>query len=174
MRNTLMAIIAVFFIVTGCSSTPRTSKPVDLDAAIRGASSYLNEKIPKGSLVVILNIQSDSSALSEYIIDELVANAVNGKVLKVVDRQQLDLIRAEQKFQWSGEVNDKTALEIGKFFGAQTIVSGKVAQMGKSYRMTIRALEVQTAQVQGLYNRNIRAKKTIMELMKSGGGARRH
>ena len=44
-------------------------------------------------MIVILNMQSDSAALSDYIIDELIANAVNDKIFKVVDRQQLDLIR---------------------------------------------------------------------------------
>jgi len=89
----------------------------------------------------------------------------------VVDRQQLDLIRKEQNFQWSGEVDDKHALEIGKFFGAQTIVSGKVSQIAERYRFTIRALNVQTAQVQGQNNFNIAAGKTITALMNSKGSA---
>jgi len=138
--------------------------------AIRDASDYLNDNIPEGSMIVILNIQSDSAVLSEYIIDELIANAVHDKIFKVVDRQQLDLIRTEQNFQLSGEVDDNLALSIGKFFGAQTIVSGRVRQMDDRFRLTIRALEVQTAQVQGQYNRNIAAGKTIIALIKGGSG----
>jgi hypothetical protein len=53
----------------------------------------------RGSMIVILNVQSDSAALSEYVIDELIANAV--------DRQQLDLIRAEQNFQLRRINNDE-------------------------------------------------------------------
>jgi outer membrane lipoprotein-sorting protein len=124
-------------------------------------------------MIVILNVQSDSAALSDYIIDELIGNAVNDRIFKVVDRQQLDLIRTEQNFQLSGEVDDNLALSIGKFFGAQTIVSGKVSQVGDRYRMTIRALEVQTAQIQGQYNRNIAAGTTITALMASGGSSSR-
>jgi hypothetical protein len=120
-------------------------------------------------MIVILNIQSDSTALSDYIIDELISNAVNDRIFRVVDRQQLDLIRSEQNFQLSGEVDDNMALSIGRFFGAQTIVSGRVTQVADRYRMTIRALDVQTAQVQGQYNRNIPAGPTITALMRSGG-----
>jgi len=127
----------------------------ELNIAIREASNYLNKNIPKGSKIVILNVQSNSSELSDYIIDELIANAVNDKVFTVVDRQQLDAISAEQQFQMSGAVSDNEALEIGKFFGAQTIVSGAVSMIGAVYRIRIRALEVQTAQVQGQFNRNI-------------------
>jgi len=181
MKLVLVMVIFLTIIIGGCGTSssasansgnsPSVSVSDELDLAIRDASDYLNDNIPKGSMIVILNIQSDSASLSDYVIDELIANAVNDKIFKVVDRRQLDLIRAEQNFQLSGEVDDKLAVSIGKVFGAQTIVSGKVVQVGERYRMTIRALEVQTAQVQGQYNRNIVAGKTITALMKSGSSA---
>ena len=120
-------IFLAFFIFYACASTP--AAPDDLDIAIRDTSDYLNDNIPKGNKIVILNIQSDHAALSEYIIDELIANAVNDKVFSVVDRAQLDQIRMELNFQLSGEVSDQSALEIGKFFGAQTIVSGAISEL---------------------------------------------
>jgi len=144
------------------------SRRVDaLDAAIRETSNYLNGAIPKQSKIVILNIQSDFPALSEYVIDELIANAVNDKTFSVVDRHQLDSIRAEQNFQLSGEVADNQALEIGKFFGAQTIVSGAISKLGNGYRIRVRALEVQTALVQGQFNRNINSSPLITTLVSS-------
>jgi len=148
----------------------KTSAIDELDVAIRDASDYLNENIPKGNKIVILNVQSNSSDLSDYIIDELIANAVNDKVFTVVDRQQLDAIRDEQQFQMSGAVDDKDAQAIGKFLGAKTIVSGAVSRLGATgYRIRIRALEVQTAQVQGQYNRNITESAIVNSLMESGG-----
>jgi TolB-like protein len=171
MKNMLIAVFAFLVVLTGCVSSPQSSGPDELDLAIRDASDYLNDNIPEGSMLVILNMQSDSEALSDYIIDELIANAVNDRIFKVVDRQQLDLIRTEQDFQLSGQVDDNLALSIGKFFGAQTIVSGRISQVGDRIRMTIRALEVQTAQVQGQYNRNIAAGKTITDLLRSSGSS---
>ena len=103
-------IIFLIIIIGGYGSKPAVSAPDELDLAIRDASDYLNDNIPQGSMIVILNIQSDSASLSDYIIDELIVNAVNDKIFKVVDRQQLDLIRVEQNFQLSGEVDDKLAL----------------------------------------------------------------
>ena len=148
----------------------KTSATDELDVAIRDASDYLNEKIPKGNKIVILNVQSASTDLSDYIIDELIANAVNDGIFTVVDRQQLDAIREEQQFQMSGAVDDKDAQAIGKFFGAQTVVSGAVNKLGVAgYRIRIRALEVQTAQVQGQYNRNIASSTVINSLMENGG-----
>jgi len=141
----------------------------ELDIAIRDASDYLNDNIPKESKIVILNIESNSANLSEYIIDELIANAVNDKNFSVVDRRQLEAIQSEQKFQMSGAVDDKDALAIGKFFGAQTIISGTMREIGARYRLTIRALSVQTAQVQGQYNRNMPISAILTDLANSGG-----
>jgi hypothetical protein len=164
----ILSIVSLILLF-GCAT--KAAVPDDLDIAIRDASDYLNNNIPPKSKIVILNIQSDYAALSEYIIDELIANAVNDKIFTVVDRAQLEQLRMELKFQVSGEVDDKSALEIGKFFGAQTIVSGAISEFGDRYRMRIRALNVQTSQVQGQYNRNIAAGKNIAALMKGGKSA---
>jgi len=169
MKKTIIALIVMMMCIAGCGSSPKASGSDDLDATIREASDYLNGNLPAKSKIVILNVQSDSAALSNYIIDELIANAVNDRNFEVVDRQQLDLIRAEQNFQYSGEVDDNDALSIGKFFGAQVIVSGRVSQVGDRYRFTIRALEVQTARVQGQNNWNMNAGATITALLKGGG-----
>ena len=171
MKTKLTLMFAIALILTGCGSKPAVSSLDELDVAIRDASDYLNDNIPSGSKIVILNIQSSSSDLSDYIIDELLANAVTDKIFSVVDRQQLDAIRAEQDFQSSGEVDDNSAMAIGKFFGAQTIISGAVNRLGTGYRIRIRALEVQTAQVQGQYNRNIASSPMIAALMESGGSS---
>jgi len=171
MKKSLFLFIAVLTILfTACATAAVSQAPDELDIAIRDASDYLNDNIPRSSKIVILNIQSDSNALSEYIIEELIANAVNDKIFTVVDRAQLELIRAEQNFQLSGEVDDRQALEVGRFFGAQYIVSGAFSELGERYRMRIRALNVQTAQVQGQYNRNIQSGATITALMRSRSG----
>jgi len=168
MKN-LFRLTSIFFALIALSAcaTTTAAAPDDLDMAIRDASDYLNDNIPQGSKIVILNIQSDSNTLSEYIIEELTSNAVNDRIFTVVDRAQLDLIREEQNFQYSGEVDDNDALEIGRFFGAQYIISGAVSELADRYRMRIRALNVQTAQVQGQYNRNISAGRTITALMRN-------
>ena len=143
--------------------------PDELDETIREASDYINNYVPAGNFIVILNIQSGSAALSDYIIDELIANAVNDKNFSVVDRQRLDEIRKEQNFQTSGEVDDDQALSIGRFIGAQSIVTGSVRTLGSRYRITVRALDVETAKVQAQFNKNIAAGETIVALM--GGPA---
>jgi len=166
-KGVFFAFLAVVLMLASCAqNTVVTDTRDELDKTIREASDYLNEHIPAGNKIVVLNIVSDSDALSEYIIEELVANAINDKNFTVVDRKQLDDIREEQHFQISGEVGDAQAVNIGKLFGAQSIVSGQVTPFGGNYRFSVRALSVESAQVQGQFNKNIPATETISALMR--------
>jgi TolB-like protein len=166
----LFILVTVIVLILGCGSNPRTTAPDDLDLTLRQVSDYLNERIPTGRKIAVISIQSGSSALSEYIIDELISNAVNDNRYSVVDRQQLDIAREELNLNLSGEISDNSAQSVGQFLGVQIIVTGRVSQIGDNYRISIRALEVETVQVQGSNNWNISAGKTITALMNTRTG----
>jgi len=156
------------FMIISCASKPETSGPDPLDAVIRESSDYLNSRLNRGIKLVFLNIQSNSSSLSEYVIDGLIENTVNDGLFTVVDRQNLFLIQQEMNFQLSGEVSDESAQKIGKLLGAQGIVSGSISQLGGSYRLRLRAINVETAEIQGQFNRDIVSSPRLLALVGSG------
>jgi hypothetical protein len=163
----IMTFIAVLFLVI-CVPKASGAGNDNLDSVIRELSDYLNTRIPKDNKVVFLNVKSDWSDFSEYILSVLQENAVNDDFFSVVDRRQLNDIRSELQFQWSGEVNDKSAQEIGQMLGAQTIVSGVVTQIDNTYRIQVRAISVQTAAVLGLSSRSVSIKDPIVKELTSG------
>jgi hypothetical protein len=167
MKKTFFSLFLIVMFIIGCATGGATSSNVanvssvdDLDPAIREASTYLNTRIPQGRKAVFLNITSDYPDLSEYILSLLSENAVNDGIFSVVDRAQLDALRAEMNFQLSGEVDDNSAQAIGKLLGAETIVSGAANKIGSLYRFQVKAIEVQTASVQGQWSKTV-----------NGGGA---
>lgn len=170
LRKTGLLWAGILFLACSGSPAPIAAVPPsadELDSAIRETSNYLNQQLPKGNKLAILNIQSEFPALSEYIIDELIANTVNDRVFSVADRQQLNTIRAELDFQMSGEVDDDTAQALGRMAGAQIIISGAVSKIGDMYRLRVRALSVQTASIEGQFNRNIPDSATVSALVRS-------
>jgi TolB-like protein len=171
-RKTLAALITAFVLLGGCASGSKAAASDELDMAIREASDYLNTRIPKGDKIAFVNIQSTSDTLSEYIINGLIENSVNDGLNPVVDRQQLDALRTELNFQYSGEVDDRSAQSIGRFLGVKTIITGSVAQMGDLYRLTVRALVVETAQIQGQFSRNIHANGATIAALLSNSSRR--
>jgi len=158
--------------ITGAGG-PKTSMlgNDELDIAIRDLAEYLNRRIPQGNKVVFLNVKCDWPEFSEYILSGLIENVVNGETLSIVDRRQLDDLRAELKFQYSGEVSDASAQEIGQLLGAQTIVSGLVTEVGSDYRIQVRAISVQTAALQGLSSRNVNSKGPVVTALTTAPAA---
>jgi hypothetical protein len=89
----------------------------------------------------------------------------------VVDRANLDKVRAEQGFQLSGEVDDNSAKNIGKLLGAGAIVTGSFTNIGDMYSLSLKAINMETATVAVSYPADIAASDRIEALLASGGGA---
>ena len=113
---------------------------------IKGAYNTISPLIPNGSKIAIVDIKPNNSD-SVYILEELMLLFVNSKKFTIVDRQTLESIRKEQRFQMSGEVSDETAVSIGKFFGANVVIVGNITTSGRQRRLRLRVLDVKTAQV---------------------------
>ncbi|GHU89377.1 hypothetical protein FACS189476_08230 [Spirochaetia bacterium] len=163
------------FVVAGCGSSPKTETPTaqgkSLDTAIQEAAEAIDAKLDQGVKVALLNFSSTSEQFSQYVLDELSANLVNSGKLVIVDRQEIDLIRRETNFQFSGEVSDESAQEVGRMLGAQSIVSGSLTNIGNTYRINIKVLNVQSAAIVVQHRANIANDDMVQALLASGGGA---
>jgi hypothetical protein len=154
----MFIVLISFYFCFACASSSKATSTIEsdkLDEAIRDAIIYLNDKLLAGNKILVLNIQSDYPQLSDYTIDSMIENIVNDGLFSVVERRQLESINKELKFQLSGDVDDNTAQSIGRIAGAQTIILGSISMVGDFYRLGIRAIKVETAEVQGQFNRNI-------------------
>jgi formylglycine-generating enzyme required for sulfatase activity len=158
MKKMAAGIILLIMFLVGCAGGAKPaagSGGKTLDQAIAQAAVRIDESIEAGTKIALLNFNSSSDLLSSYVLDELTANIVDNKKITVVDRAEIDLIRAEFAFQLSGEVADDSMQELGRMLGAQSIVSGSLTAIGGSYRIVIRVLNVQTAAVAVQYRADI-------------------
>jgi hypothetical protein len=123
--------------------------PSGVEAALARAAEQASKNVPQRSKIAIVYITAPDQGTTDFITGELEYIWVNNGHT-IIDRSQLDRIRSEQNFQMSGEVDDSTALSIGKFVGADIIVTGMVDGEGNLRRLRLRALDTQTAQVVGV------------------------
>jgi uncharacterized protein YpmB len=89
---------------------------------------------------------SPGSSYADYAVEDLEYNMVKAG-FRLVDRQQIERIRSEQQFQMSGEVDDNSAVSIGKMAGANAVIIISVNYVDESGRLTLKALDVQTAEI---------------------------
>jgi len=170
----IVSVIIVVFLVTcaGGAKSATSSGDMTLDEAIAEAAIRIDERTAAGTKIAPINFNSPSDKFSAYVLDELTANLVDSGKLTVVDRNEIDLIRKEFDFQYSGDVGDDSMQTLGKMLGAQSIISGSLTDMGGFYRIVIRVLNVQNASVEVQYRTNIVIDNIVTALLtggKSGG-----
>jgi hypothetical protein len=169
-------IVLLVFLLFGCGSAPSSSVStatigMDLDVAIREAATQMEIGIQSGTMVALVSVASPSTAFSTQVLTRLESAIVGGRKLVVVDRANLDKIRAEQGFQLSGEVDDESAKSIGKLLGAGAIVTGSLTDLGDVYNLTLKAINIETATVAVSYLADLAKTTRIETLLDTGDGA---
>jgi TolB-like protein len=81
--------------------------------------------------------------LSELIAAELAQRPP----FVVVERERLDQVMKEHRLSDLGVVDEDTAAKFGRVLGAESLVSGTVAEAGASYVVTVRQVDVETGKV---------------------------
>lgn len=143
--RTLVFFSLIFLFLGACASLDKNVENIFLDAAIEQAARNIGESLNEKTIIAVLNFSSESEMFSEYVVDELSFSLVRMSKLTIVDRKHLDTIRNEMDFQLSGEVSDASIQSIGKFLGAQSVVTGSIQRIGKLYRIRFITLNVETA-----------------------------
>ena len=122
---------------------PRADLENITSAANRASVEIMKSLTPEMRIAVMNAADNELSTTATHQLEYVLFN----NSFQVLDRSQLAHIRSEQEFQFSGEVDDDTAVRIGKFIGADVVISVLVSESDRILR--VRALSVQTARVIG-------------------------
>jgi TolB-like protein len=125
----------------------RPSGPPTIETALLFASDVMIENLEPDTTIAVVSIASRDIDAAEFVLDELAYIFVNTGNFKVVDRKSLEAIQSEQNFQTSGEVDDSSAVSIGKLLGANIVITGSVSGSGSTRRLRLKALDVKTAEI---------------------------
>lgn len=134
------AVIAVAICAAVLSAT-------DIETALQQTADQFSASIKKGTTIAIVGISSDSAEMSDFMLDDLTMRFVQARTLTVANRANLDAIKTEMNFQLSGEVSDESIQQLGAMVGAKVVVHGKLIPLGRSFNLTVQALNVETAAV---------------------------
>jgi len=115
------------------------------DKAIKNAVDMLQTKLPTGSVIMILKQNNNERNTLNDVLDQITRNVVQGQKIKVVDRSNQAIINAEQQFQISGNVDDNSAVSIGKQLGARYAVLCWISGTMSTRKLNIRILDIETS-----------------------------
>ena len=88
------------------------------------------------------------SAIKEIIREEISSIIVNTGRFTVLERQLINKVLEENKFQSGGLVDDSQISEIGKRMGANLVFVTSLSQIGTNYHISCKLIDVQTARIE--------------------------
>ena len=148
------------------------AEQLPLNEAIKQSARGIEEELPRGTKVFVVNFNSPAAKFSEYIVEELTSELIEGRKLIVVDRSNLNTIRQELNLSLSGEISDKSALSIGRMLGAQNIITGTLTEMGTFHRFRLRIINTETAAIQRQITNELQNNENNIESSKFIFGSR--
>lgn len=105
----------------------------------------------EGAALAVFPFQADeklSKKRVDFAVGELLANELlRANFYKLTERAQLESVMREQKLGLSGAVDSRTAAGIGKLLGARLLVLGNVTRLGKSYQITSKLVDAESAEM---------------------------
>ena len=96
---------------------------------------------PKG-----VNLSEDTKWITLFIQGLITSNFQQYSGLTVIDRQNADMVKAEQRLSESAEFDEKNTVELGKMTNARLTVTGNIMAKSGAYALTFNITDVQTGE----------------------------
>ncbi|MDR2717539.1 MAG: tetratricopeptide repeat protein [Treponema sp.] len=157
-RTIINRTLALFvLLLAACASSGSgTGTGLSLMDAIEQTGEKIAGELPKGSRVAIVAFESMNDNVSDYIMEEL-TGALFDRGIEVADRQNLEYVYKELNLQMSGDVSDESAKSIGKFLGADMVITGQLIDLDGAYRYRTSAVSVEEATRASVTRLNVRS-----------------
>lgn len=99
------------------------------------------------AVVEFVDLEGRVTNFGRFVAEELITRLYQTKKFKVIERQLLNKIVAEQKLSLAGMIDQASAQKLGKLLGVDAIASGTVTDLGKSLRVNARLISTNTGEV---------------------------
>lgn len=156
MGRTVLRLVVLIPFVLLAALPPRTAAaPAGLDEGIHELTAQIVpqvQRLGKKRIAVVDFAQLDGTVpdLGRYLAEALSAGLVLADPsLRVVDRQHLARIIAEQKLSVVGVTEPGSVQKLGQLAGADVLVTGSIVGLEDRVRITAKLLSTTTAEIVG-------------------------
>lgn len=93
-----------------------------------------------------VNIGNGNEWIPLFIQGVITSNFQQYSGMKVVDRQNADMVKAEQRLSEGAEFDEKSAIELGKMTSARLIITGNITGKSSSYALIFSITDAETGE----------------------------
>ena len=140
--NSIVTVVFIWILFSSCASTNKVISDEMMEPILDEEFPKMEESIEnnwtlkrKPSVIVFFCYderfgENTVTVISNWIQSDLESRFVRSGNYRVIDKQNLDRILKEQKFQQSGYVDDKVMVDMGRELGGNYMVISKINQYG--------------------------------------------
>ncbi|MGP1458724.1 MAG: CsgG/HfaB family protein [Treponema sp.] len=99
-----------------------------------------------------VNIDADGAWIPLFIQGVITSNFQQYSGLTVIDRQNTDMVKAEQKLGENAVYSDEDALQLGKLTHARFIITGNITKKASSYALIFNITDAETGETKAAAN----------------------
>jgi len=156
-------LTALFMVGILCVFTATAQTVVELDTAIQQACKELYTRFLVWPLA-ILNCAAPTDAASAYVLKEMAIEL--GKTGgTIVSRADTDRALAAFNIKSNADINDASAIQIGRRLGAQIMVTAVMEKTGETYRLRTRLISTATGKMELSTTANVKDSALVQQLI---------
>ena len=158
-------ILSVFLIIfTGLLFA---QKAITIESALDLAVTEIKKSVPTGVEIAVSRFSSDSKEMSEWLVQEVETRLIRAGKFTLLERnaKNLQIIDSEIDYQYSGDVDDSSMVELGYRLGAKYLVYGSFEQFGGLMQFTLKTTNVETAEIPVIASYSIANSSKITDLL---------
>ncbi len=119
------------------------------DMSISQLVDYSSINIEKGASVSVIPFTSENRSIgsdAEYFTEQMALSLAKNKAFRMLERRDMQKIMEELKLQYSGIVDEKSAVKAGSLLGAKMIITGRLYLKNDAYEIFMKLLRVETGE----------------------------
>ena len=166
-HKSVIPLFLVFILAVSASAFGRES-PLDRELNRLTEKVVLDMNAAGEARVAFLDfvdLDGKTTRFGRFVVEELRTRFYSTKRFTVVERRSLDAVLEEQKLQLSGLISENSAVNIGKLVGANALVTGNIADLGREVRIIVRLVSVDSATVFAVARAIVPKDDMVAELM---------
>lgn len=168
-----LALALCLCVAVPCVALPSTQG--SLDQRLSELSQQIAGKMTakqKTTVAVVefTDLQGNTTDFGRFLAEELVTRLMETEKFRVIERQLLNKIIAEQKLSLTGVVDPSSAKQLGKILGVDAIVSGSVTSLAQSLKVNARLISTETGEIFAVASAEIFKDESVTGLLTNGGG----
>jgi len=117
------------------------------------------------AVVEFTDLKGRATDFGRFLSEELITKLYQTGKFKVIERQLLNKILAQQALSLTGVIEPSSAKQLGRILGVDAIASGTVTDLAQSLRVNARLISAETGEVFAVASTEIFKDESVVKLM---------